>query len=78
MSKKKALGRGLSALLSDTPTEDKLEVDVVAPVALPESNGSINEISINEIETNPFQPRQHFDQEALKELSESIQVHGII
>ncbi|NOS91955.1 MAG: ParB/RepB/Spo0J family partition protein, partial [Cyclobacteriaceae bacterium] len=30
------------------------------------------------IETNPFQPRQHFDQEALKELSESIQVHGII
>ncbi len=78
MSKKKALGRGLSALLSDTPTEDKLEVEVTAPVALPEGNGSINEISIEEIETNPFQPRQHFDQEALKELSESIQVHGII
>lgn len=78
MSKKKALGRGLSALLSDTPTEDKLEVEVTAPVALPEANGSINEISIEEIETNPFQPRQHFDQEALKELSESIQVHGII
>lgn len=78
MSKKKALGRGLSALLSDTPSEDKLEVDVASPVALPEGNGSINEISIHEIETNPFQPRQHFDQEALKELSESIQVHGII
>lgn len=78
MSKKKALGRGLSALLSDTPTEDKLEVEVTAPAALPEGNGSINEISIEEIETNPFQPRQHFDQEALKELSESIQVHGII
>jgi len=78
MSKKKALGRGLSALLSDTPSEDKLEVDVAAPVGLPSGNGSINEISIDEIETNPFQPRQHFDQEALKELSESIQVHGII
>ncbi len=78
MSKKKALGRGLSALLSDTPTEDKLEVDVASPAALPAGNGSINEISIDEIETNPFQPRQHFDQEALKELSESIQVHGII
>ncbi len=78
MSKKKALGRGLSALLSDTPSEDKLEVEVVAPVALPAGNGSINEIAIEEIETNPFQPRQHFDQEALKELSESIQVHGII
>ena len=78
MSKKKALGRGLSALLSDTPSEDKLEVDVVAPVSLPAGNGSINEISIGEIETNPFQPRQHFDQQALQELSESIKVHGII
>jgi ParB family chromosome partitioning protein len=78
MSKKKALGRGLSALLSDTPTEDKLEVDVVSPAEIPAGNGSINEIAIEEIETNPFQPRQHFDQEALKELSESIQVHGII
>lgn len=78
MSKKKALGRGLSALLSDTPAEDKLDVDVASPVALPAGTGTINEISIGEIETNPFQPRQHFDQEALNELSESIQVHGII
>jgi ParB family chromosome partitioning protein len=33
---------------------------------------------MGEIETNPFQPRQHFDQEALNELAESIKVHGII
>ncbi len=76
MSKRNALGRGLSALLSDTPVEEKLEVDVASPVK--NINGSVNEISIDEIETNPFQPRQHFDQEALKELSESIKVHGII
>ncbi len=76
MSKRNALGRGLSALLSDTPVEEKLEVDVASPVK--NSNGNVNEISINEIETNPFQPRQHFDQDALKELSESIKVHGII
>ena len=80
MSKKKALGRGLSALLSDTPDEEKLEVDVTNPVGshatIPYEN--FNEISLHEIETNPFQPRQHFDQEALKELAESIKVHGII
>ena len=81
MSKKKALGRGLSALLSDNETEEKLEVDI--PVALqgtPASKpaGGIAEIPIAEIETNPFQPRTHFDEDALLELAESIRVHGII
>ena len=38
----------------------------------------MNEISISEIEVNPFQPRKFFDQEALKELSDSIKLHGII
>jgi ParB family chromosome partitioning protein len=81
MSKKKALGRGLSALLSDTPEDEKLDVDVTSPVREKENKvvtDSINEILLSEIETNPFQPRQHFDQEALQELSESIKVHGII
>lgn len=83
MSKKKALGRGLSALLSDNSTDDRLETDLPAntgvstqPTTSPASG--IQEISIDEIEVNPFQPRTHFDQDALKELSESIKVHGII
>ena len=79
MSKKKALGRGLSALLSDTPDEERLDVDVTSPVGShTPAHENINEISLDEIETNPFQPRQHFDQEALRELAESIKVHGII
>ncbi len=79
MSKKKALGRGLSALLSDTDETEKLDVDVTSPARSNKVvSDSINEILLSEIETNPFQPRQHFDQEALKELSESIKVHGII
>jgi ParB family transcriptional regulator, chromosome partitioning protein len=81
--KKKALGRGLSALLSDTPSDEKLETDMVATATevgheTHEPTSSINEISVDEIEVNPFQPRQHFDQDALLELSESITVHGII
>ncbi len=81
MSKKKALGRGLSALLSDAPEDEQLDVDVTSPVREKENTGitgSINEILLSEIETNPFQPRQHFDQDALQELAESIKVHGII
>jgi ParB family transcriptional regulator, chromosome partitioning protein len=87
MSKKKALGRGLSALLKDNETDEKLEVDIPvssAALATPStpaagpSTGSINEIPIEQIEVNPFQPRTHFDQDALLELAESIKVHGII
>ncbi|HTJ49218.1 MAG TPA: ParB/RepB/Spo0J family partition protein [Cyclobacteriaceae bacterium] len=86
MSKKKALGRGLSALLSDNSTDDRLESDIVGVVNTvttpPETTSSpssgIQEIPIEEIEVNPFQPRTHFDQDALLELAESIKVHGII
>ena len=69
--KKKGLGRGLSALLSDTPETDNLE-EAQAP------SGNMNELAISEIKVNPFQPRQNFDPEALKELGDSIKVHGII
>jgi ParB family chromosome partitioning protein len=82
MSKKKALGRGLNALLSDNDTTDRLEAEMAvanvaaAPATSPKSG--INEILVAEIETNPFQPRTHFDEDALLELAESIRVHGII
>ena len=81
MSKKKALGRGLSALLKDNTSEEKLEVDIQSPPApshAPPPASGISEIPVDQIEVNPFQPRTHFDEEALKELSESIKVHGII
>lgn len=83
--KKKALGRGLSALLSDSTADDKLEMDIPVSIGVPASvipteppTGAIAEIPVEEIEVNPFQPRTHFDQEALLELAESISVHGII
>jgi ParB family chromosome partitioning protein len=84
MSKKKALGRGLSALLSDSSPDDRLEVDSLPHgIAHAESKpnvsaGGMTEIPIEQIEVNPFQPRSHFDQDALMELAESIKVHGII
>jgi ParB family transcriptional regulator, chromosome partitioning protein len=80
MSKKKALGRGLNALLSDNDTTDRLEAEmaVASAAAISSPKSGINEIAVTEIETNPFQPRTHFDEDALLELAESIKIHGII
>lgn len=70
--KRNALGRGLSALLSDNETD----TDQIGTT--PVQKGSVAEILISSIETNPFQPRTHFDLVALEELSESIKAQGII
>ncbi len=75
MSKKRnALGRGLSALLQDSPSggEEKISAEI------PHAGPAMSELSIDEIEVNPFQPRTHFEESALKELADSIKVHGII
>jgi len=75
--KRNALGKGLSALLNDTPD---VRNDRPAAVSSNDINslGSVNEIKIAEIEVNPFQPRTEFDEHALKELSESIKLQGLI
>ena len=70
--KKNGLGRGLGALLKDTEQPLKREERVVA------AGPSIDMINIDAIEMNPYQPRTHFEEEALQELSESIKLHGII
>lgn len=76
MAKKKAaLGKGLSALLKETPVR---EVSSANDVKAPEVIGHIAEIEIGTIEVNPFQPRTHFDKDALTELSNSIKELGIV
>ena len=72
-NKKIGLGRGLGALLTDQET---VQESTNLPIA--EKLNAVNEISVLAIETNPYQPRTHFDQQALHELSESIRVQGII
>jgi len=72
-TKKQALGRGLSALLKDTPNinaaTDKNAVKLV---------GSIIDLELDAIEVNPFQPRTYFNEEALRELANSIKELGVI
>ena len=71
--KKSALGRGLGALLEDSPAKHKS--DEILPEVV---KTGIFEIPLDEIQVNPFQPRVHFDKDALSELAESIKVQGII
>ncbi len=70
VKKKPGLGRGLSALLEDASND--LPSNINAPI------GSVSTIPLNQIEANPFQPRTEFTEVELKELAESIKVHGVI
>ena len=72
-TKKQALGRGLSALLQE-PSNVISATDKNADKVV----GSILEINLSLIEVNPFQPRTYFDEEALKELANSIEELGVI
>jgi len=67
MNKKNALGRGLGALIEGVEKE-ALEKKVEANL----------DISVDSIDGNPFQPRTHFDEQALEELASSIRKLGIV
>lgn len=62
MAKKTGLGKGLDALFIDNTTSDS----------------QVSEIKISQIEPNTSQPRRDFDQQALRELADSIREHGVI
>ncbi len=78
---KLALGRGLGALL---PAEDKAEKHVEDVVKEKYNlddkalESRLNEVSVDLIDANPFQPRLEFSPEALEELKNSILEHGLI
>jgi len=65
--KKKGLGRGLSALFGDEKPKDK-----------PQVINKSNTVSISDLSRNPYQPRQHFSEQKLEELANSIKQNGVI
>jgi ParB family chromosome partitioning protein len=62
MVQKRGLGKGLGALIAGAEP----------------TQTSVQEISLAELEMNPFQPRRHFDQPALEELAATIREHGVL
>jgi len=72
---RKALQRGLKALISEEAIE---EAEQAASVSRETTGPNLNELPVSEILTNPFQPRTEFDPEELEELKNSIAKHGVI
>ncbi|PID48267.1 MAG: chromosome partitioning protein ParB [Proteobacteria bacterium] len=69
---KKALGRGLSAIIEDVEESYNKDLEHSRNTHL------IQDLDVELIKPNPYQPRTHFDKSALKELSASIKKHGLL
>ena len=73
-TKKKALGKGLEQLFSNTVIDfDNFENNIVE-----ENEGNVTEVNIDDIRSNPYQPRKSFDIESLNELAKSIKEYGVV
>jgi len=73
-TKRRALGRGLEELFYNEPIDyNKVEEKILTETP----KEQIVKIKLDELRSNPYQPRKIFDENALKELSESIKEHGV-
>ncbi len=73
-TKKKALGKGLEQLFSNNVIDFENFEDTVVE----ENKKDVTEINIDEIRSNPYQPRKTFDTETLNELAKSIEEYGVV
>jgi ParB family transcriptional regulator, chromosome partitioning protein len=82
MSQKKPdLGKGIRALLQSMDSETSVEPTEKKTTQQEQTNNqnaAVNHIALDTIEVNPFQPRADFDETALKELADSIKIHGVV
>ncbi|MEY3645788.1 MAG: hypothetical protein RL127_496 [Bacteroidota bacterium] len=76
--KRTGLGRGLGALLEDSENLQSSASQSGSLIGGLDGVNLMEEIPLAYIETNPYQPREYFEQSALEDLAESIRVHGII
>ena len=73
-NKKKALGKGLEQLFSNTV----IDFDNFEDTVIEENKKDVTEINVDEIRSNPYQPRKTFDTESLNELAKSITEYGVV
>ena len=73
-NKKKALGRGLEQLF----TNSVIDLDNFEKETIEENKNNVVEIDIDDIRSNPYQPRKTFDIETLNELARSIEEYGVV
>lgn len=73
MAKKRGLGRGLDALLGDSRS-----VAAVTEVTEEERRSDLQALPIDRVRRGRYQPRRHFDPDALQELADSISAQGMV
>jgi len=74
-----ALGRGLGEILSEVEEAyEKEDLSSIDSSELEAQGVRVEDLAVKSISPNPFQPRKHFDEEALQELSQSIKEHGLL
>ena len=74
-TKRKALGKGLEQLFTNEHINfENFEREIVENA----SKNDIKEINLDEIRSNPYQPRKTFNEESLNELAASIKEHGVV
>lgn len=73
-----ALGRGLGAILSEVEEAYEKDLSDIDSFELEAQGARVEELPVESISANPFQPRKHFDEQALKELSQSIVENGLL
>lgn len=73
-TKKKALGKGLEELFSNS----SFTIDTLEDTIVKEERNNATEVELSQIRPNPYQPRKVFDEEALNELADSIKVYGVV
>ena len=75
MSNNKRLGKGLEQLFSNERIDfNNLEENIIKEA----TSKDIVDINLDDIRSNPYQPRKVFDNEALNDLAESIKEHGVV
>ena len=73
-----ALGRGLGDILSEVEEAYEKDLSGIDSFELEEAGERMEEIRVDAITANPFQPRKHFDEKSLQELSDSVKEHGLL
>ncbi len=72
---KKGLGRGFSSLI---PTDMLLDEQFDPTLGIDNQISKLKELNIEDIIADPEQPRRHFDEKALNDLTNSIKIHGVL
>lgn len=74
-TKRKALGRGLEQLFNNEAIDlEVMEKNIIDGA----KKGDIVELQLDNLRSNPYQPRKHFDEDALKEMAASISQYGVL